>query len=119
MKVRQYSSNGIYLRTFGSLGEAARTVKTYTGNISSAVKFDIKSKSYYWKKDEGRKLLKIDVRNYRRGGKHILVYKNGKFLCETTTISEAKDITGVPESTIRYSCKGVKLQSKNYYFEYK
>ena len=119
MKVRQYNSDGIYLRTYETLSDAARAVKTYAGNITSAIKFDIKSKGYYWKKDEGRKHLKIVVRNYRRGGKQILIYKNKKFFCETSTITEAEDITGVPESTIRNSCKGKELLNRKYKFEYK
>ena len=69
MKVRQYNSNGIYLRTYESIGEAARAVHTYQGNISNAIKLEIKSKGYYWKKAEGIKELKIKTRKYRRGGR--------------------------------------------------
>ncbi len=119
MKVRQYNSHGIYIRTFETLSEAARAVKTYTGNISNAVKFDIKAKGYYWKKDVGRKHLKIKVRKYRRGGKPILIYKDKHYFCETSTITEAQDITGVPESTIRNSCKGKEIKNRKYKFEYK
>ncbi|MFZ0453815.1 MAG: hypothetical protein WAM24_08675 [Ignavibacteriaceae bacterium] len=55
MEVRQYSSSGIYIRTFESMGEAARAVNTYQANISNAVKHDIKSKGYFWRKAEGPK----------------------------------------------------------------
>lgn len=119
MKVRQYTSNGIYLRTYESIGEAARAVHTYQGNISNAIKREIKSKGYYWKKAEGHKELKIKVRNYRRGGKSILVYKNGRLLCETSTISEAEDLTGIPQSTIRNNFSGKEIQNKNYSFKLK
>ena len=119
MKVRQYNSNGIYLRTYESIGEAARAVHTYQGNISNAIKLEIKSKGYYWKKAEGIKELKIKTRKYRRGGKSILVFKEGRFLCETSTISEAEDITGIPQSTIRNNCSGKEIQDKNYSFKFK
>jgi hypothetical protein len=119
MKVRQYNAEGVYLRTHESIGEAAKAVHTYWGNISNAIKLEIKSKGYYWMKDEGPRKLKIKIRHYRRGGKHILVFKNGKYLCETITMSEAEDITGIPESTIRNSCKGKKLTNKTYSFKYK
>ncbi len=55
MKVRQYNSNGMHIRTYESMGEAARAVDTYQGNISNAVKYEIKSKGYYWKKAERHK----------------------------------------------------------------
>ena len=54
MKVRQYCPTGIYLRTFKSEGAAARAVHTYQGNISNAIKYNIKSKDYYWKKAESK-----------------------------------------------------------------
>ena len=119
MKVRQYNSSGIYLRTYESIGGAARDVNTYQGNISNAIKYEIKSKGYFWKKAEGPKKLKINVRSYRRGGKHILVYKNGKLLLETSTISEAEDLTGIPQSTIRNSVKGKEILNRIYSFKLK
>ncbi len=119
MEVRQYNSNGIYLRTYESIGEAARAVHTYQGNISNAIKLEIKSKGYYWKKAEGTKELKIKVRKYRRGGKSILIFKEGKLLFETSTMSEAEDITGIPQSTIRNNCSGKEIQNKNYSFKFK
>jgi hypothetical protein len=119
MKVWQYNSNGVYLRTHESIGKAAKAVNTYQGNISNAIKRDIKSKGYFWKKAEGPKKLKIKVRNYRRGGKHILIYKFGKLLFETSTISEAEDLTGIPQSTIRNSFNGKEIQNKVYSFKLK
>lgn len=118
MQVRKYSSEGIYLRTFESYASAARAVKTDTASISKAIKAGTKSKGYYWLKAEGPKKLKIKVLSYRRGGKSILIYKKGKLFYQSSTISEASDITGIPESTIRNICKGAKPKNEIYTFNY-
>jgi hypothetical protein len=118
MKVWQYNKNGIYVRTFNSYSEAAKSIGTYTGNISNAIKYNIRAKGYYWRTAKGKKELKIPVSKYRRGGQRINIYKNGKFIYLASTYSEAVQLTGIPHSTIRNNCRGKEILNKIYSFKF-
>jgi hypothetical protein len=122
--IRQYNREGKYIRTFESCSEAARYIEGHVASLTASTKLENSYKGYYWRFAEGKKELKIPIRQYNRGGKNIIIKKmiKGKLtlLMITQTISEASDVTGVPHSSIRVIArsKDINKISKGYNFRF-
>ena len=124
VKIRQYNGNtGKFIREYPSMSSAAKSVGTTPSNLKYACEIQLRCRGYYWRYAEGKKLLKVKPRIYRRGGKKVRVYKTltggkPKVFRVCNTISEAVKLTGISHTTIRNICRGEKSAYNGYTFEF-
>ena len=122
--IRQYNGiTGKFIRVRSSLSSAAKSIGTSPSAIKDACELEIRCGGYYWRYATGKKLLKVNTRHYRRGGKKVRIYKSltggkSKVFNVCDTISEAVSITGISQTTIRKICRGEMSVFKGYTFEF-
>ena len=122
--IRKYNGKtGKLIREYSSLSSAAKSIGTSPSAIKNSCELEIRCGGYYWRYARGKKLLKVNTRHYRRGGKKIRIYKTltggkSKVFMVCDTISEAVRITGISQTTIRKICRGEMSVFKGYTFEF-
>jgi len=122
--IRQYNGvSGKFIREFPSISSAAKATGTAASSLKYACEIQIRCGGYYWRYTSEKKLLKVNTRRHRRGGKKVRVYKtltggkSKKFqVCDT--ISEAAKLTGISHTTIRNICRDEVSYFKGYTFEF-
>ena len=122
--VRLYNGvSGKFIREYPSLSSAAKSVGTTPSNLKYACEIQLRCRGYYWRYAEGKKLLKVKPRIYRRGGKKVRVYTTltggkAKEFQVCGTISEAAKLTGISNTTIRNICRERISEYNGYTFEF-
>jgi len=106
VKVAQYDLNGIFIKTFKSVTDAAKEVEASPGDISNAVnKKQLSCKGFIWMKDNGKNPLTIraefgnskKVVQYSRAGNRVKIW---------TSATAVSKYYKIDSSTISAACKG-------------
>lgn len=122
IKVGCYDVFGNFLAEFPSGRKAAESINTTPVAIHNAIKLGIKCGGFWWIDISNFKPLRIEPRNYRRGGKGIRIYVRPMTLVkETITMSEAVDFTGISRTGIRNWArrgKWCERDTGDYFFEF-
>ncbi len=122
--VHQYNGNtGIFIRQFPSISSAAKKTGAQVSNLKYACELEIRCRNYYWRYAEEKKLLKVRINEFNRGGKKVCIYKictdgKAKKFTVCNTISEAVKLTGISHTTIRNICRGKIKMYREYTFEF-
>lgn len=118
-KVRCYSKNGDYIKTFDSYQEAYKE----TGALPSVIVKCVRNKcvsagGYVWRKDEGN-YEKINVRRKFEQNYSPVIQRDsfGNIVAEYDSIKEARQRTGI--SNISTVCRGKRQMAGGFRWEYK
>lgn len=122
IKVYQYDKYGNYLRSFPSLSEVARVMRSEIINISKVLNNKRRVRGCYFRTFEKKH---IDENPYRIDGKPVIIFSKvvGDKISErvilwkqTRCIKEASQLTGIPHSTIRKYAKLKQWHKLGFFF---
>lgn len=117
--VNQYTLDGVFVKRHISIKEAIYENKFKNENISMCCLHKRKqSNGYIWRYD-GDDDIEYKKKNNKNKTPIIQLDKNGNFISEYESISEASKKIGISSSKICMCCKGKREYTKGYKFKYK
>ena len=117
--VEQYTLEGIYIKTFNSAHQAEYETKISYGNICSCCRGDRnQAGGYQWKyKDSDKQIITIKKCNHSNG---VLQFsKEGEFIKEFTSVTEAAQELHCSKAAITKACQGKSKTSQGFIWKYK
>ncbi|MCR5191741.1 MAG: hypothetical protein K6D59_00425 [Bacteroidales bacterium] len=118
-RIRCYSQNGEYIKTYASYQEAFKETGTHPSGIVRCLRNEcVSAGGYVWRKDEGN-YEKINVRRkFERNYSPVLQLDSlNNIVAEFDSIKEAQHQTGI--ANISAVCRGERKKAGGYYWEYK
>lgn len=118
--VVQLSKDGEFIEIHKSIAQAANVTGVYSGNISNCCRHMCKSAGkFIWVYYE--EYNKTNVITYKDNSRKPVVQlnKNGEFIAEYASASEAERITGISNNSINRCCNHKGYSAGNYIWEFK
>lgn len=122
----QYDLNGKFIKSYFSASDAAKQINSTQGNISACCRKEIfQVKGYIWRyaknEEYGKDLDDSEIRKLKIHGlsKNVLQYnKNGDFIREYMSITDASNILHIPTTNICKCCNKKLKSIGGYIFRY-
>ena len=117
--ISQYAFDGLFIKEYASISEAARqTGIRYTGIYGACKRQKPTAGGFQWRYSE-EKIKKCEPLTTKNRPKVVFQFSlDGKFVATYNSASEAERQTGISQCTIRDACMGKQLTSGGYQWKY-
>ena len=118
--VSQYAFNGLFIKEYSSISEAARETNIdYSGIYGVCKRLKPSAGGFQWRYSE-EKIEKCEPLTMKNRTKVVLQFSlDGNLITSFNSVAEAERQTGISKFTIRDTCIGKQLTSGGYIWKYK